>query len=76
MQEAFTRAQLSAEKATGKPAAIVSILDLSEINTTPLLNPLSVSSQFVRLIVKIWSDYFVETVKFSKILFTIIDENI
>lgn len=63
MQEAFTRAQLEAEKATGKPAAVVTILDLSEINTTALLNPLSVSAQFVRLIVKIWADYFVETVK-------------
>ncbi|VDK87509.1 unnamed protein product [Litomosoides sigmodontis] len=61
MQEAFTRAQLEAEKATGKPAAVVTILDLSEINTTALLNPLSVSAQFVRLIVKIWADYFVET---------------
>ncbi|CAG9539567.1 unnamed protein product [Cercopithifilaria johnstoni] len=61
MQEAFTRAQLEAEKATGKPAVVVSILDLSEINTTALLNPLSVSAHFVRLIVKIWADYFVET---------------
>ncbi|KAK6107941.1 CRAL/TRIO domain family protein [Brugia pahangi] len=60
MQEAFTRAQLEVEKATGKPAAVVSILDLSEINTAALLNPLSVSAQFVRLIVKIWADYFVE----------------
>ncbi|VDM10847.1 unnamed protein product [Wuchereria bancrofti] len=63
MQEAFTRAQLEAEKSTGKPAAVVSILDLSEINTAALLNPLSVSAQFVRLIVKIWADYFVEVVK-------------
>ncbi|EFO22303.1 hypothetical protein LOAG_06186 [Loa loa] len=72
MQEAFTRAQLEVEKATGKPAAVVSILDLSGINTAALLNPLSVSAQFVRLIVKIWADYFVETVKiFCKTFCTI-----
>lgn len=63
MQEAFTRTQLEVEKATGKPAAVVSILDLSEINTKALLNPLSISAQFVRLIVKVWADYFAETVK-------------
>ncbi|MCP9262555.1 hypothetical protein DINM_005927 [Dirofilaria immitis] len=60
-QEAFTRAQLEVEKATGTPAIVVSILDLSEVNTTALLNPLSVSAHFVRLIVKIWADYFAET---------------
>uniref|UniRef100_A0A915PWZ5 GOLD domain-containing protein n=1 Tax=Setaria digitata TaxID=48799 RepID=A0A915PWZ5_9BILA len=61
LQEAFTRAQLETEKATGSPAAVASILDLSEVNTTALLNPSSVSAQFVRLIVKIWADYFAET---------------
>uniref|UniRef100_A0A183I163 SERPIN domain-containing protein n=1 Tax=Onchocerca flexuosa TaxID=387005 RepID=A0A183I163_9BILA len=46
MQEAFTQAQL--EKVTSTPAAVVSILNLSEINTTILLNPSSVLAQLAQ----------------------------
>lgn len=64
LQESFTRAQLEAEKASGSPAAVAVILDLSELNITDFINPLSISSRFARLIVKVWADYFTETVSF------------
>ncbi|VDN08215.1 unnamed protein product [Thelazia callipaeda] len=60
LQEAFTRAQLETEKITDSPAVVASILDLSGVNFTNLLNPFSISAQFVRLIVKVWADYFIE----------------
>ncbi|VDK41540.1 unnamed protein product, partial [Gongylonema pulchrum] len=60
LQESFTRAQLEAEKLSGSPAAVACILDLSGLNITDFINPLSISAKFARLIVKVWADYFTE----------------
>lgn len=62
LQEAFTRAQLEIEAVNGQPAIVVAILDLTGLNVTDFINPLSASARFARLIIKVWADYFTETV--------------
>ncbi|MFH4980704.1 hypothetical protein AB6A40_007413 [Gnathostoma spinigerum] len=60
LQESFCRTVLMKEKITGKPASMVLVLDLIELNISELINPLSAPSKLTRLIVKVWADYFSE----------------
>jgi hypothetical protein len=60
LQTCFLRTIHEHERKTGRPAAVVVILDLQGLNLMDFINPLSVSSKLARLVVKIWSDYFSE----------------
>uniref|UniRef100_A0A0M3J3K6 CRAL-TRIO domain-containing protein n=1 Tax=Anisakis simplex TaxID=6269 RepID=A0A0M3J3K6_ANISI len=60
--ESFTRAVLTKEKQTGTCAAAVIVLDLEGLNITDFLNPLSTPARLARLVVKVWSEYFSETI--------------
>uniref|UniRef100_A0A914DLH4 CRAL-TRIO domain-containing protein n=1 Tax=Acrobeloides nanus TaxID=290746 RepID=A0A914DLH4_9BILA len=60
LHECFQRTMHKHELRTGRPAAIVTILDLSGLNLSDFMNPMSACSKLARLVVKIWSDYFSE----------------
>lgn len=60
LQEGFTRTLLAREAETGKPAAVVSILDLEGLCLSDFVNPLGGPARLARLVVKIWADYFKE----------------
>ncbi|VDL64388.1 unnamed protein product [Nippostrongylus brasiliensis] len=60
LQEVFGRAVAETERKTGRPASVVTILDLKGLNLTDFLNPLSSPVQLARLTVKVWADYFSE----------------
>ncbi|VDM26219.1 unnamed protein product [Toxocara canis] len=59
--ESFTRAVLAREAVTGNAGAAVVVLDLDGLNITDFLNPLSAPAKLARLTIKVWSDYFSET---------------
>jgi len=60
LQDDFQRSMLAHEKATGRPAGVVSVLDLKGLNLGDFINPLSTSAKLARLVVKIWSEFFSE----------------
>ncbi|CAD5232040.1 unnamed protein product [Bursaphelenchus xylophilus] len=60
LHECFHRVMHQRERETGRQHAVVVVLDLTGINLTDFINPLSTSSKLARLVVKIWSDYFSE----------------
>uniref|UniRef100_A0A7E4UP29 CRAL-TRIO domain-containing protein n=1 Tax=Panagrellus redivivus TaxID=6233 RepID=A0A7E4UP29_PANRE len=60
LHECFQRVMRQKELETGKPAAVVVVLDLTGLPLTDFINPVSNSSKLARLIVKVWSDFFSE----------------
>uniref|UniRef100_A0A915C9N0 CRAL-TRIO domain-containing protein n=1 Tax=Parascaris univalens TaxID=6257 RepID=A0A915C9N0_PARUN len=60
--ESFTRAILAREAVTGTPGAVVVIIDLDGLNVADFLNPMSASAKVARLALKVWADYFSETI--------------
>jgi len=60
LQDSFQQSMLAHEKKTGRPAGVVSVLDLKGLNLADFINPLSTSSKLARLVVKIWSEFFSE----------------
>lgn len=68
LQECFHRAITIHEQKTGRPAIVVVLIDLSDLVLTDFLNPLSAQSKLARFIVKIWADYFSESVIFFNFL--------
>lgn len=62
LQECFHKAIYAHEQKTKRPAVVVVLIDLSDLILTDFLNPLSAPSKLARFIVKIWADYFSESV--------------
>ncbi|KAK0416765.1 hypothetical protein QR680_012671 [Steinernema hermaphroditum] len=60
LQDGFQRSMLAHEARTGRPAGVVSVLDLKGLNLGDFINPLSTSAKLARLVVKIWSEFFSE----------------
>ncbi|TKR77616.1 hypothetical protein L596_018551 [Steinernema carpocapsae] len=60
LQDGWQRAMLAHEQKTGRPAGVVSVLDLKGLNLADFINPLSTSAKLARLVVKIWSEFFSE----------------
>jgi len=60
LQECFHKAIHEHELKTGRPSAVIVIIDLSGLCLTDFMNPLSAPSKLARLVVKMWSDYFSE----------------
>lgn len=60
--ESFTRAILAREAITGTPGAVSVVIDLDGLNVVDFLNPMSASVKVARLALKVWADYFSETV--------------
>ncbi|KAI1720789.1 CRAL/TRIO domain-containing protein [Ditylenchus destructor] len=60
LQECFHNAMFEQEQRSGKPSAVVVIIDLAGLCISDFINPLSVPSRLARLVVKMWSDYFSE----------------
>uniref|UniRef100_A0A915DI27 CRAL-TRIO domain-containing protein n=1 Tax=Ditylenchus dipsaci TaxID=166011 RepID=A0A915DI27_9BILA len=60
LQECFHTAIYKHEQRTGRPSAVVVVIDLDGLSLTDFMNPLSAPSKLARLVVKLWSDYFSE----------------
>ncbi|KAI6185336.1 Cellular retinaldehyde-binding triple function domain containing protein [Aphelenchoides besseyi] len=60
LHECFQRSMHEHERKTGRPSAVVVVLDLKGLNLGDFINPLSTSSKLARLVVMIWSAYFSE----------------
>ncbi|KAK6036267.1 CRAL/TRIO domain protein [Cooperia oncophora] len=59
--EVFGRSVAETEKKTGRPSSVVAILDMKGVNMSEFINPLGTHAQLSRLTVKIWSEYFCES---------------
>ncbi|CAJ0916681.1 unnamed protein product, partial [Mesorhabditis belari] len=60
LQEMFCRCIAKTENETGRPSAVVCVLDLKGLALADFANPLGGPAKLARLVVKIWSDYFSE----------------
>uniref|UniRef100_A0AC35THY2 CRAL-TRIO domain-containing protein n=1 Tax=Rhabditophanes sp. KR3021 TaxID=114890 RepID=A0AC35THY2_9BILA len=61
LQECMLRAIHEHEAKTGRQSCAVIVLDMDGINLGDFVNPLANATKLARLVVKIWSDYFTET---------------
>lgn len=62
LQECFHQSIHQHEMQTGRPSAVVVVIDLSGLNLADFINPLSTPSKLARYVVQIWSEYFSENV--------------
>ncbi|CAJ0582509.1 unnamed protein product, partial [Mesorhabditis spiculigera] len=60
LQEMFCRCLAKTENATGKPSAVICVLDLTGLPLADFMNPLGGPAKLARLVVKIWAEYFSE----------------